>query len=85
MLPAWLTSATASRRTAVAEMSTAEWEGTVVKKYRALLDGTNLYRRLRIRLDSEQTVTVRVDRATWKALSVGDTVRNTAEGGLRRA
>ncbi len=66
-------------------MSTAEWEGTVVKKYRALLDGANLYRRLRIRLDDGQTVTVRVDRATWKALSVGDAVSNTAAGGLQKA
>lgn len=66
-------------------MSTGEWEGTVVKKYRALLDGANLYRRLRIRLDDGQTVTVRVDRATWQALAVGDGVSKTAEGGLRRA
>jgi len=66
-------------------MSAAEWKGTVVKKRRALLDGANLYRRMRIRLDDGRTVTVRVDRATWKALSVGDAVTNTAEGGLRRA
>ena len=65
-------------------MSTGEWEGTVVKKYRALLDGANLYRRLRIRLDDGQTVTVRVDRATWKALAVGDAVSNTTQRGLQR-
>lgn len=65
-------------------MSTSEWEGTVVKKYRALLDGANLYRRLRIRLDDGRTITVRVDRATWTALEVGDAVRNTTEGGLVR-
>lgn len=28
---------------------------------------------------------VRVDRATWKALEVGDAVSNTAEGGLQKA
>lgn len=61
-------------------MSTSEWDGTVVKKSRALLDGANLYRRLRIRLDDGQTITVRVDRATWKELSVGDRVSNTAGG-----
>ncbi|UCZ63267.1 DUF7489 domain-containing protein [Mycolicibacterium phocaicum] len=61
-------------------MSTSEWEGTVVKKFRALLDGANLYRRLRIRRDDGQTITVRVDRATWKELSVGDRVSNTAGG-----
>ena len=65
-------------------MSTSEWEGTVVKKSRALLDGANLYRRLRIRLDDGQTITVRVDRATWKELSVGDRVSNTPEGGLQK-
>ena len=64
-------------------MSTSEWEGTVVKKSRALLDGANLYRRLRIRLDNGQTITVRVDRAKWKELSVGDRVSNTAEDGLQ--
>ncbi|GCA98449.1 hypothetical protein [Mycolicibacterium sp. NCC-Tsukiji] len=61
-------------------MSTSEWEGTVVKKFRALLDGANIYRRLRIRRDDGQTITVRVDRATWKELSVGDRVSNTAGG-----
>ena len=65
-------------------MSTSEWDGTVVKKSRALLDGANLYRRLRIRRDDGQTITVRVDRATWKELSVGDRVSNTPEGGLQK-
>jgi len=65
-------------------MSTSEWTGTVVEKRRALLDGANLYRRLRIRLDDGQVITARVDRATWKALQVGDAVRNTAEGGLQK-
>ena len=65
-------------------MSASEWEGTVVKKSRALLDGANLYRRLRIRRDDGQTITVRVDRATWKELSVGDRVSNTPEGGLQK-
>jgi hypothetical protein len=65
-------------------MPTAEWEGTVVKKFRALLDGANLYRRLVVRLDDGHTFTMRVDRATWKALSVGDVVSHTPESGLRR-
>jgi len=33
------------------EMSRSEWEGIVVKKYRALLDGSNLFRRILVRLD----------------------------------
>jgi len=65
-------------------MSTSEWTGTVVEKRRALLDGANLYRRLRVRLDDGQVITARVDRATWKALQVGDVVRNTAEGGPQK-
>jgi hypothetical protein len=55
-------------------MPTSECRGTVVKKYRALLDGSNLYRRILVRLDSGDTVKTRVDRATWKALAVGDAV-----------
>jgi hypothetical protein len=65
-------------------MSDATIRGTVVKKHRALLDGSNLYRRLDVRLDSGDTVTARVDRATWKTLNVGDTVVGTAEGTFRK-
>jgi len=59
------------------EMSTSEWRGTVVKKYQALPDGSNLHRRILVRLDDGETVKTRVDRATWKALAVGDTVVST--------
>jgi hypothetical protein len=55
-------------------MSTSEGRGTVIKKYRALLDGSNLYRRIIVRLDNGETVKARVDRATWKALAIGDAV-----------
>jgi hypothetical protein len=55
-------------------MSTSECRGIVVKKYRALLDGSNLHRRILVRLDNGDAVTTRVDRATWKALAVGDAV-----------
>jgi hypothetical protein len=58
-------------------MSTSEWQGTVVKKYRALLDGSSLYRRILVRLDNGDTVKARVDRATWSALTIGDTVVKT--------
>jgi hypothetical protein len=61
-------------------MSTPEWQGTVVKKYRALLDGSNLYRRILVRLDDGQTVKTRVDRTTWEALAIGDAVRKTPKG-----
>jgi hypothetical protein len=67
------------------DMSKQEWQGTVVKKYRALLDGSNLYARILVRLDDGQTVRTRVDRATWKALAIGDAIRKTPDGGIHRA
>jgi hypothetical protein len=55
-------------------MSASESRGTVVKKYRALLDGSNLHRRIVVRLDNGETVKSRVDRATWRTLAIGDIV-----------
>ncbi|NUR61842.1 MAG: hypothetical protein HOV87_24760 [Catenulispora sp.] len=48
------------------------WSGTVVKKNRALLDGSNLYRRLKLQLDDGTLISVKVDRGLWKELNVGD-------------
>jgi hypothetical protein len=48
------------------------WSGTVIKKSRALLDGSNLYRRVTVETDAGGTEKIRVDRALWKELSVGD-------------
>lgn len=48
------------------------WNGTVAKKNRALLDGSNLYRRLELRLDDGTLIKVKVDRDLWKELNVGD-------------
>jgi len=48
------------------------WSGTVVKKSRALLDGSNLYRRLRVRLDDGRELDVKVGREVWRELAVGD-------------
>jgi hypothetical protein len=67
------------------DMSEAEWQGTVVKKYRALLDGSNLYPHILVRLDNGQTVKTRVDRTFWKGLAIGDAVRKTSDGGIQRA
>ncbi|MFF2821201.1 hypothetical protein ACFVT9_37465 [Kitasatospora cineracea] len=55
-------------------MATREntWHGTVVRKSRALFDGSNLYRRLELRLDDGTLIKVKVDRDLWKQLSVGD-------------
>jgi hypothetical protein len=60
------------------------WSGTVVKKSRALLDGSNLYRRLKVRLDDGTHMDVRVDRELWKQLGVGDRlVKHEGEGPRR--
>ncbi|WP_076261855.1 DUF7489 domain-containing protein [Intrasporangium flavum] len=50
------------------------WDGTVVKKSRGLLDGSNLYRRLELRLADGGVTKVRVDRELWDSLEVGDRV-----------
>jgi hypothetical protein len=55
-------------------MSAPEWRGIVVKKYRALLDGSNLYRRLKIRSADGTTTRVSVSRDFWKSVTPGDTV-----------
>jgi hypothetical protein len=53
---------------------TDSWAGTVVKKSRGLLDGSNMYRRLHVRLGDGQTRKVRVSRALWDSVEVGDSV-----------
>jgi hypothetical protein len=56
------------------------WSGTVVKKSRGLLDGSNLYRRVTVRTDDDRTEKIRVDRALWKDLRVGDRLVKDAGG-----
>ncbi len=48
------------------------WTGTVVKKSRELLDGSNLYRQVTVQTEAGTTERIRVDRALWKELKVGD-------------
>lgn len=50
------------------------WDGVVVQKTRGLLDGSNLYRLLKVRRGDGQVVTVRVNTAMWKSVEVGDLV-----------
>ncbi len=50
------------------------WEGTVIKKSRALLDGSNMYRRLKIRRTDGTTTSVRVRRDFWQTVTEGDIV-----------
>ncbi|MGA8112806.1 MAG: hypothetical protein WCA46_03980 [Actinocatenispora sp.] len=61
------------------------WSGTVQKKSRGLFDGSNLYRRLTVKLDDGNSKTVRVDRALWSQLEVGDRVVKDADAEPRRA
>ena len=61
------------------------WTATVEKKSRGLLDGSNLYRRLRVRrADGERTV-LRVDRELWDSVAVGDRLVKVAGAPPRRA
>jgi len=56
------------------------WSGTVVKKSRGLLDGSNLYRRVVIRTDQNQTEKLKVARDLWDELQPGDRlVKQTGE------
>lgn len=56
------------------------WSGTVTKKSRALFDGSNLYRRLKVLLDDGTQIEVKVDRGLWKQLEVGDRLVKEAGG-----
>ena len=49
-----------------------EWSGVVVKKSRQLLDGSNLYRRVTIKHEGGDEEKIRVGRALWKQIRVGD-------------
>jgi hypothetical protein len=57
---------------------TDSWSGTVVKKSRGLLDGSNMYRRLKVQLGDGQTRKVRVSRTLWDAVEVGDSLSKAA-------
>jgi hypothetical protein len=50
----------------------AAWSAVVVKKSRALLDGSNLHRRVTIRHDSGHEEKIRVSRAIWNQIKAGD-------------
>ncbi|MFI5909913.1 hypothetical protein [Dactylosporangium sp. NPDC051541] len=60
--------------------SEAAWSGTVAKKSRAMFDGSNLYRRLEVRLDDGSSIEVKVDRELWRELQVGDRLAQEAGG-----
>lgn len=61
------------------------WTGTVAKKTRELLDGSNLYRQVTVQTDAGTTEKIRVDRALWKELKVGDRLVKDAGQDARHA
>jgi hypothetical protein len=60
------------------------WSATVLKKSRGLFDGSNLYRRLTIQREDGKTEKIRVSRALWKELNVGDRLVKDPHGEIRR-
>lgn len=48
------------------------WSGTVTKKSRELLDGSNLYRMVTIQKDDGRTDKIHIDRSLWDEINVGD-------------
>jgi hypothetical protein len=60
------------------------WSGTVTKKSRGLFDGSNLYRRVRVRLEDGTRIDVKVDRDLWRELEVGDRLVQDRGGRPRR-
>lgn len=60
------------------------WRGTVVSKRRGLMDGSNMYRRLKIRQTDGTTKRVRVSKELWAAVEEGDIVVQTPDGEIRR-
>ncbi|WP_328997167.1 hypothetical protein OHA18_22155 [Kribbella sp. NBC_00709] len=60
------------------------WAGVVVKKSRAMFDGSNLYRKLEVELDNGEKQNVKVPRGLWKELEVGDRVSKEAGADARR-
>jgi hypothetical protein len=60
------------------------WSGVVVKKSRAMFDGSNLYRKLEVKLDDGEVQNVKVSRDLWKQLEVGDRVTKDAGTDARR-
>ncbi len=61
------------------------WSGTVIKKSRELLDGSNLYRRVSVETDGGETEKIRVDRSLWKELHLGERLVKDAGQNVRRA
>lgn len=50
------------------------WEGVVIHKSRGMLDGSNMYHFVEIRLADGESAKVRIGRQLWKSIAVGDRI-----------
>ncbi|MEU8996683.1 DUF7489 domain-containing protein [Streptomyces caniferus] len=50
------------------------WEGVVLNKSRGMLDGSNMYHSVEVRLAEGEAVKVRISRRLWKSVAVGDRI-----------
>ncbi|MFD9609572.1 DUF7489 domain-containing protein [Streptomyces sp. NPDC004288] len=50
------------------------WEGVVVGKSRGMLDGSNMYHFVEVRLTDGDVTKVRIDRRLWKSIEIDDRI-----------
>ncbi|MCF3142931.1 DUF7489 domain-containing protein [Streptomyces platensis] len=50
------------------------WEGIVIDKSRGMLDGSNMYHFVEVRLADGESVKVRISRRLWKSIAVDDRI-----------
>ncbi|KOG58927.1 hypothetical protein ADK76_16785 [Streptomyces griseoflavus] len=50
------------------------WEGVIVDKSRGMLDGSNIYHFVEVRIAGDESVKVRISRRLWKSITVGDRI-----------
>ncbi|MGO4458088.1 hypothetical protein AB4039_12390 [Streptomyces sp. M-16] len=55
------------------------WEGVVTAMSRGMLDGSNMYHFVDVRLADGRSMKVRISRRLWKALAVGDRIAKQPE------
>lgn len=48
------------------------WEGVVIDKSRGMLDGSNMYHFVEVRVADGEPMKVRISRRLWKSIEVGD-------------
>ncbi|MET8814336.1 hypothetical protein ABZW47_20270 [Streptomyces sp. NPDC004549] len=48
------------------------WEGVVTDKSRGMLDGSNMYHFVQLRLSDGESRKIRIPRRLWKEVAVGD-------------